>query len=104
MGEITINTSKLNKGYSYKSETLLIGGSYQTDEKTGRLDNVNGNVYRNDHGEQGAYVGQFNGYWRGDEVKYSVTDMSRKDSAMVWDAIDEIEAYILGENENNENE
>ena len=36
---------------------------------------------------------------RDGEVRYSLSEMSRKDSNKVWDAIDEIEPYVMGENE-----
>jgi hypothetical protein len=49
-------------------------------------------------GGQGEYIGNFNGYMRDGEVKYSISEMSRKDANKVWDAIDEIEQNILGTN------
>lgn len=98
MGKITITSSKLNKTFTYENENLLITGNYQVDSQSGELQNVQGSAYRNQSGEQGQYIGNFNGYSRDGEIKYSVTDMTRRDSAMVWDAIDEIEAYILGGN------
>ena len=36
---------------------------------------------------------------RNGEIKYSVSEMSRKDSNLVWTAIGEIEPYVLGENQ-----
>jgi hypothetical protein len=37
---------------------------------------------------------------RDGEIRYSMSEMSRRDSNLVWDAIDGIEPYILGENTN----
>ena len=54
--------------------------------------------YRNQDGNTGEYIGNFIGNSRGGEVKYSLSEMSRRDSMMVWDAIDELEAFINGEN------
>ena len=43
-------------------------------------------------------IGTFNGYMRDGEVRYNMSEMSRRDSNKVWDAIDEIEQNITGAN------
>lgn len=101
MGEFTITSSNLNNGYSYKDSAVIVTGSYNKDAQTNTLQNVSGQVYRqNQQGEQGDYIGNFNGYMRDGEIRYSMSEMSRRDSNLVWDAIDGIEPYILGENTN----
>lgn len=100
MGTFTITSSNLNNGYNYKDSAVIVTGSYNKDAQTNTLQNVSGQVYRqNEQGEQGDYIGNFNGYMRDGEIRYSLSEMSRRDSNLVWDAIDGIEPYILGENE-----
>lgn len=99
MSEITITSSKINKTYELKNENIIVNGSYQTDEQSGELQTVQGSCYRNQDGNMGAYIGNFMGTTRDGEVKYSLSEMSRRDSMMVWDAIDELEAFINGENQ-----
>lgn len=99
MSKITITSSKVNKTYELKNENIIVNGSYQTDEQSGELQTVQGSCYRNQDGDMGAYIGNFNGSMRDGEILYSLSEMSRKDSNLVWDAIDEIEQFIMGENE-----
>jgi hypothetical protein len=101
MGEFTITSSNLQNGYNYKDSAVIVTGSYNKDATTNTLQNVSGQVYRqNEQGEQGDYIGNFSGYMRDGEIRYSMSEMSRRDSNLVWDAIDGIEPYILGENTN----
>lgn len=102
MGTFNIISSTLNNQYTYTDENLIVDGSYTKDAQSGNLQNINGSCYRNNNGEKGEYVGNFNGYMRDDEIRYSLSEMSRKDSNKVWDAIDEIEQNVLGENNEQE--
>ena len=69
------------------------------DATTSTLQNVSGSAYRlAQGGQRGEYVGNFNGYMRDGEIRYTMSEMSRRDSNKVWDAIDEIEANIMGSN------
>lgn len=99
MSTITITSSKVNKTYELKNESIIVNGSYQIDDPSGELQNVQGGCYRNKDGAIGDYIGNFNGSMRDGEILYSLSEMSRKDSNLVWDAIDEIEQFIMGENE-----
>ena len=99
MGTFVIKSSTLNNQFEYSDESLIVVGNYAKDAQNDELQNVSGSCYRNNGGEQGEYVGNFNGYMRDGEIRYSMSEMSRKDSNKVWDAIDEIEANILGENQ-----
>lgn len=102
MGTFTITSSRLSTSYVYNDENIVVNGSFNKDMKTGNPGDINGSAYRtNADGSQGDYVGNFNGYVRGDETIYSMSEMSRRDSLKVWDAIDEIERMI---NENEEGE
>ncbi len=100
MSTWNITSSKVNKTYELINENLHVNGSYVTDEITGELQSIQGSCYRNnpDSGT-GDYIGNFNGAMRNGEIKYSLSEMSRKDSMMVWDAIDEIEQHILPQEE-----
>ena len=98
MGTFNVISSTLNSQYEYKDANLVVNGSFAKDATTNTLQNVSGSCYRiTPDGGQGDYVGNFNGYMRDEEIRYSLSEMSRKDSNKVWDAIDEIEVYVLGE-------
>lgn len=99
MGTFNVISSTLNSQYEYKDANLVVNGSFAKDAKTNGVQNISGSCYRiNAEGEQGDYVGNFNGIMRDDEIRYSLSEMSRKDSNKVWDAIDEIEVNVTGEN------
>lgn len=95
MGTITINSSTLNTSFNYKNDQLIINGTFQKDAKSGELQNINGSCYLNNGDTQGDYIGNFNGYPRNGEIRYDLTEMTRQDSNLVWNAIDAIEAEIL---------
>ena len=101
MSTFNITSSSMNNQFEYADENVTVQGSYTKDATTDTLQNVSGSVYKvpAQHGQQGEYIGNFNGYMRDGEIRYSLSEMSRKDSNKVWDAIDEIEVYVLGENE-----
>ena len=94
-----VTSSTLNNQYSFKDENLVVNGAYVKDAQNNTLQSISGACYLNTDGEPGNYVGNFNGYMRDGEIKYSVSEMSRKDSNLVWTAIGEIEPYVLGENQ-----
>ena len=98
--EFNITSSTLNTSYDYK-DVIIVQGSYIKDAVSDKLQSINGSCYRkNQDGTQGEYIGNFNGYPTADgELTYDLSQMKRSDSNLVWDAIDDIEAKILGENE-----
>lgn len=102
MGTFTITSSTLNNGYDFKNASVTVQGSYTKDATTDTLQNVSGQVYQLAVGGRGEYIGNFNGYMRDGEVRYSLSEMSRQKSNMVWDAIDEIELNIIGSNNGEE--
>ena len=102
MGTFTITSSTLNNGYDFKNASVTVQGSYTKDATTDTLQNVSGQVYELAVGGSGEYIGNFNGYMRDGEVRYSLSEMSRRKSNKVWDAIDEIEQNILGTNNEEE--
>ena len=100
MGTFNVISSTLNSQYEYKDANLFVTGNYSKDATTDTLQNISGSCYRiTPDGGQGDYVGNFNGYMRDGEIRYSLSEMTRKDSNDVWDAIDAIELNIIGSNE-----
>ena len=100
MGKFVITSSKVNKTYEFTDENLQVNGSYVADEITGVLQSIQGTCFRNNpDGGTSDYIGNFNGTMRNGEIKYSLSEMSRKDSMLVWNAIDEIEQNILPQEE-----
>ena len=99
MGTFNITSSTLNNSYEYKDENIIVNGNYTKNAQTDSLQSINGSCYRiNSEGEEGDLVGNFNGNVRNGEIYYSLSEMPRRDANLVWDAIDEIEQYVKGEN------
>ena len=98
MGTFNITSSALNNQYEFEDENVKVQGSYVLNATDNTLQSVNGSVYRNNGGQQGDFIGNFNGYVRDSEVRYSISEMGRRDANKVWDAIDEIEQNITGAN------
>ena len=76
-------------------DSIIVNGNYTKDVSNNTITNIHGDCYRNDGGNIGANIGYFNGYPNGDEFTYDLSQMSRRDSNLVWDAIDEIESNII---------
>lgn len=98
MSTFRITSSSLNNQYEYANEYVTVQGNYTKDATNDTLQNISGSVYNPAVGGQGEYIGNFNGYMRDNEIKYSISEMSRRNASKVWDAIDEIEANITGAN------
>lgn len=100
MGTFNVISSTLNSSYEYKDANLIVNGNYAKDAQNDTLQSISGSCYRiTQDGNQGDYVGNFNGYMRDGVIRYSLSEMTRTDSNHVWDSIGEIETYVLGENE-----
>lgn len=96
MGNFKVINETKNSQYGYDNTDVIVNGNYNTNVKDGVVMNISGSVYRkNSSGEQGEYIGNFNGQARDGEVKYSLSEMTRSDSNIVWAAIDDIESNIL---------
>ena len=105
MKEFEITSSNLNSQYTYKDDNVVVNGGFQQNAQTNEVTNISGQMWRKDaQGNQGDYICNFNGFMRDGEMQYSVSDVKRKDAGIVWDAIDEIEANIMGENQPAEEE
>ena len=100
MSTFNITSSTLNSNFSYENESLSINGSFQKDAKTEELQNISGTAYKpNGEGQQGTYVGNFNGRMVNGQMKYTLSDMTIQDTVLVLGAIEDIEKYINGENQ-----
>lgn len=97
MGTFEIKSQTNNANFEYTDTNIIVQGNYTKDGTTGTLQTLGGSCYgKNQQGGQGDYIGNFNGYMRDGEVRYTMSEMSRSDSAKVWAAIDEIEANVMG--------
>lgn len=99
MGNFVIKNQTSNTQYEYSNATMIVTGNYAKDVTSGKLQTYNGSCFRkNEQGQQGEYFGNFNGIYRegSADIKYSMSEMSRRDANAVWDAIDEIEPHVLG--------
>ena len=100
MSTFNITSSTLNNNFTYENDNLSINGSFMQDAKTSDLQTISGTAYKpQSEGQQGLYVGNFNGRMVNDEMKYTLSDMTKQDTLLVLNAIDEIEKYINGENQ-----
>ena len=101
MKRFEITSSTQNSNYNYKNDYVVVQGNFVKDATSGALQSINGQCYHKDaQGNQGQYIGNFNGYPQNDgNVTYDLSQMSRADSNLVWDAIDDIEVEVLGVDE-----
>jgi hypothetical protein len=96
--EFIITSTTATSQFNYKN-VIIVQGSFVKNAMSGDLMSIHGDCYRkNAQGEQGEYIGYFDGTPNGSEIDYDLSKMNRSDSNLVWDAIDEIEPEILGEN------
>lgn len=104
MGTFTITKSELKSQYTFRNEDVVVVGGYSIDAQTSTLQNVSGtvNFISQSEGDDGDYIGDFNGHPENGEMVYSLPQMSRRISNLVWDAIDEIERNIPGQETNTE--
>lgn len=99
MSTFNIIGSALKNQYAYENGNVMVQGAYVLDATKNSLQSVSGSVYKNNEGQQGDFIGNFNGNVRDGEVRYGLSEMSRRDANLTWGAIDEIEANITGANE-----
>lgn len=96
MGKFNLINSELNNEFTFANEKVSVDGSFTMDAKTNEFKSINCTVYAlNADGKQGSYIGNFNGHLSDGEILYTLSEMSRSKSNLVWSAIDEIETYIL---------
>ena len=95
MKDFKITSETNNSQYEYKNDSIIVQGSAVKDVTTGVVQSISGSCYRNNQNEMGEYFGNFNGYMRDGVIRYSVSEMTRQDSNLVWAAIDDIEVNFV---------
>ena len=98
MSKFEITSSSLNNQYNFEDDNTKVQGGYALNAQDSTLQSVNGSVYRNNEGQQGEFIGNFNGTVRDGVIRYTLSEMSRRDANLAWDAIDAIEAEITSQN------
>lgn len=98
MSKFEITSSSLNNQYNFEDENVKVQGGYALNAQDNSLQSVSGSVYRNNAGQQGEFIGNFNGTVRDGVTRYTLSEMSRRDANLAWDAIDAIEAEITSQN------
>lgn len=102
MGTFTITSITVNSQYDYKESNIVVIGNFVKNGSNDALQSIQGGCYRNENGDAGAYFGSFTGTPTPDgEIQYDLSSMKRQDSNLVWDAIDEIEPNIMGNQSDN---
>ena len=98
MGTFTKTLVTIDNQYNYQNASLIISGNYFVDGTTSAFKSVIGSVFSVDTElQQGEFIGTFNGSMIEDKMSYSISQMTKEKSDLVWEAIREIEPYILGE-------
>lgn len=96
MENFVVKSQSLTTQYEYTNDDVVVNGTYSSDKTEAEVQGINGQVYRNPVGEgRGEYVGNFTGTMGSEGMEYSLSKMTRRNTKLVWDAIDGIEAHIL---------
>ena len=59
MGNYVVKSSQLNSSFAYDNAQVIVNGSFSKDAGSGDLISVHGDVYTNNSGQQGTYIGNF---------------------------------------------
>ena len=95
MGNFKVINETKNTQYGYDNTDVIVNGNYNTNTKDGVVMNISGSVYRkNSSGEQGEYIGNFNGQMVNGVMKYTTSQMTRQQYNLVMDLIDELEEEL----------
>lgn len=93
-----ILNQNINTKFEFDAEKVIIRGEYSTTDKDGKLKNIQGNVYaKNEDGTMGVCIGNFSGRVCIDVLKYTISEMTCTDAAVVLEAIGKLEPNITGE-------
>ena len=96
-----ITNEKVNKEYKVTTDETVATGNISLQQ--GEVKQISGTVFtKNAEGNQGEYIGNFNGQKRGEEMKYSFSEMSYNQSVAAWEVIETIENSIFNNNEETE--
>ena len=92
-----ITNQNINTQFEFDAENVIIQGNYVKTDKDGNLKSVQGNVFaKNEDGTIGTGIGNFSGHVRGNVLKYTFSEMTITDAAVVLEAIGKLEPNITG--------
>lgn len=93
-----ITNQNINTQFEFDAEKVIIQGNFMKTDKDGNLKSVQGNVFaKNEDGTIGQGIGNFSGHVRGNVLKYTISEMTCTDAAVVLEAIAKLEPNITGE-------
>ena len=96
MEKFEIKSQSLTTQYEYDNDNVTVNGTYNTDKTEAEVLGISGQVYRKPEGDgRGEYVGNFTGTMGADGMEYALSKMTRRNTNLVWDAIDGIEVHVL---------
>ena len=92
-GKLTLKTVMTD--YSYENGNIVQGNiKCQADDK--KVIEHSGSVYKpNESGQIGEMIGSFRGVMRGDEMRYSLSEMTLDNQDVVKAAIREVEPLLI---------
>ena len=96
-GTLRVVSSSEETRYEYKTQEIQVNAFKRVDIVSNNIREFSGNVYTLSGDAQGDFIGNFNGYMRNGVMKYSLSEMSRQQSNMMWDAIDDMEPEVIGD-------
>lgn len=104
MEKFEIKSQSLTTQYEYENDDVTVNGTYNSDKTEAEVQGLNGQVHRKPEGEgRGECVGNFTGTMGAEGMEYSLSKMTRRNTLLVWDAIDAIEATVIGNGNANDN-
>lgn len=96
MEKFEIKSQNLTTQYEYENESVTVTGNYKSDKQETTVSGIDGQVFATAEGNgRGAYIGNFTGTIGSEGMEYSLSKMTRRNTNLVWDAIDGIEARVL---------
>lgn len=105
MENFVVKSQSLTTQYEYENDDVTVSGKYSSDKTEAEVQGINGDVYHKPEGEgRGKYVGNFTGTTGSEGMEYTLSKMTRRNTNLVWDAIDGIEARVLTVESENDGE
>lgn len=106
MEKFSVINQNINTQYEFTTDAVIVQGNFIRGDKDAVLKSIQGNCFaKNEDGTIGVGIGNFNGYVRGGQLKYTLSEMSCENAVLILQTIALLEPYITGENaETSENE
>ena len=96
MKQFEITSAITTSQYKYKNDEIIVNGNYQVNAQTNQFQRLEGTAYaQNENGEQGAYIGNFNGSMQNGTMVFNFSGISMENLPKVQEAIEDIEAEIF---------